>query len=407
MLDVISHLPPPAVQDSVSAARSLKDLLLSHAGQCETEGQIAEPVVAALRQVGLFHLSAPKRVGGGGANLATFVDTVAEIGRSCPATAWSFGILSATTGFCWAMPHLRSQLFPTGDELCCSVVARSGTGVRANGGWKVTGSWGYASGCMHARWALCGVSLFDEEANRTDGGMAFIDLECADEVEIECDWHVAGLSGTGSNRVRTKAHFVPDSLVLLDSTRRHQALDFQQEQREPRDSWPEELQTPLTLVPAMIGAAEGILEEVRGRMGSRPIANWNYARQTDSDQFLAMLGEAAIKIESARMHLHRACALGDVTAQQRPVSQAEKARAQADCGYAMRLVREAGNILMDIAGPAAFALSDRIQRLWRDLNLGSRHNSINAGLSLELYGRFLTGQSSNLPILTSEPTEDR
>jgi alkylation response protein AidB-like acyl-CoA dehydrogenase len=77
----------------------------------------------------------------------------------------------------------------------------------------------------------------------------------------------------------------------------------------------------------------------------------------------------------------------------------DKARIQADCGHAMGLLRAAANRLMDIAGPSAFATSSPLQRFWRDLSLGTRHTALNTRLSLELYGRALTGLKSNLTLL--------
>jgi len=77
----------------------------------------------------------------------------------------------------------------------------------------------------------------------------------------------------------------------------------------------------------------------------------------------------------------------------------QSTRIQADCGYAMELLRGAGERLMDVAGPGAFALSNPLQRFWRDLNVGTRHNALNSHLSLELYGRALTGRSSNIRLI--------
>ena len=54
---------------------------------------------------------------------------------------------------------------------------------------------------------------------------------------------------------------------------------------------------------------------------------------------------------------------------------------------------------MDVAGPAAFAISSPLQRLWRDLSLGARHNAVNARLSMELYGRALLGRESNIDLI--------
>ena len=54
---------------------------------------------------------------------------------------------------------------------------------------------------------------------------------------------------------------------------------------------------------------------------------------------------------------------------------------------------------MDIAGPGVFAENSPLQRWWRDLSMGSRHTALNSRLSMELDGRALTGQDSNLTLL--------
>src|SRR3546814_3291530 len=89
----------------------------------------------------------------------------------------------------------------------------------------------------------------------------------------------------------------------------------------------------------------------------------------------------------------------DETAQQRVLTGFDKAHIQADCGYAMGLLRGAGNRLMDVAGPGAFALSNPLQRSSRDLRFGTRHNHLSSHLSLVLYGRAIAGHPSNIQLL--------
>jgi alkylation response protein AidB-like acyl-CoA dehydrogenase len=95
----------------------------------------------------------------------------------------------------------------------------------------------------------------------------------------------------------------------------------------------------------------------------------DYLRQSDSQVVLEQVGEAAIGIDSAFLHvLHVADAL-DEAAQTRALRAAEQVRLQADCGYAMSLVRRASERLMDIRGASAFAQSNPLQRAWRDIAL--------------------------------------
>ena len=149
----------------------------------------------------------------------------------------------------------------------------------------------------------------------------------------------------------------------------------------------------------MLGAASAMLERVAAAMDTRAVIGWHYAKQRDSQRLVHELGQAALEIDGAWMHIRRAAGMLDDVAPQRLLTGFEKARIQADCGRAMGLVREAGQRLMDVAGPGAFARRNPLQRYWRDLNVGTRHNALNAGLSAELFGRALLGLDSSLELL--------
>lgn len=381
---------------AVERAEALGSLIAEHAGSAEIEGRIPKPVFEALKSAGLFLITAPMRSGGEGEGVRTYVETVTAIARHCPGSAWAYGILTAATGLSASLPEpQRRLLFRRGDELSCFVGSKTGVATPTAGGYLVSGQWPYGSGCLHADWALCGVVIHDSTGEPVDAGYAYLDIT-GENVEILKDWNVAGLSASGSNRVKADGHLVPAELILRDADLMDMAAYVGGMSREPRDFWPVEPQFGLTVIPAMLGAAEGMLEAVRQKMNSRAIIGWNYQRQSDSQLLLAMLGEAAMKIASARMHVLGASDQMDLSGPERALSKQEKVRIQADCGYAMRLVREAAELLLDIAGPGAFALANSIQRYWRDISIGSRHNALNSGLSLELLGRALTGGQSNI-----------
>jgi|GEM_PF-271184 len=385
--------------DPVAVAHSLLPLLRNHADACEREGRVQDPVMEALYDRGLFHITAPRRAGGQGATIWTHIRTVAELAKACPGTAWAYGLLSGITGTVMAMPDdKRALLFRRGDELFCSASARTGIATKVEGGYRVTGKWGYGSGGLHSAWALNGVVFHDGDGNVVDQGMVLLDQE-SDEVGIEFSWKVAGLAGSGSNTIVATDHFVPEALAIRDSQAPDIGALYGVPGIEPRDFWPWEPLFPLGVLGPMPGAAEGMLELVRQSMDKRSVVGWTYPTQSESQLLVARMGEAAMLIDSAWMHIKRACDVLDVIAPERQPTDFEKARAQADCGYAMRQLRDAGNMLMDIAGPGALALANPLQRLWRDLNMGTRHNALNSGLSLELYGRAVLGQPSSLRLL--------
>lgn len=392
----MTNAPSTAAPDPVVAARALVPLLARHAEAAEHERRASAEAIQALRDAGLTKMMFARRAGGPGHKLITHVETVATLARGCPGTAWAFGLLSGVTGSASAMPPaIRDQVFKTGDELVVSVAAQIGSARPTEGGFIVDGSWGYASGCLHADWALNGIRILDADGEQVDAGFAFLPLAGPD-VTIQDTWFTAGLCASGSNTVVARDAFVPTQLVLRFSALRGSRPAAE---TEPRDRWPVEPLFPLGVLSPMLGAAEAMLEQVRESLPKRPTIGWKYANQADSQTFVGQFGEAALEIDSAWLHVRRAVAMIDETAQSRPLSGREKAHIQADCGYAMRQLRRAGERLMEIAGPGAFARSSPLQRLWRDLSVGSRHTALNTMLSSELYGRALLGQASNLALL--------
>ena len=392
--DTPVNIPAVAV-DPVGVARKLVPVLAAHAAEAERLRRPSDQVIQALRNAGLMSFMFPKRAGGAGHKLITQVETVAMLARGCPGTAWAFGLLATVTAAAASMPPAVKQLiFKRGDELACSVAGQIGTARIADTGYVVNGSWGYASGCMHADWALNGVRIIDAQGQQVDAGFAFLPLAGPD-VRIEDTWQVTGLCASGSNTVVATDAFVPAPLVLRFSQLRAAAGSTPAAALEPRDRWPVEPLFPLGVLPPLLGAADAMVEIVRANLPKRPIIGWKYASQAESQTFVSQFGEAALEVDSAWLHIRRAVAMIDDTAQTRPLSGFEKGRIQADCGYAMRQLRRAGERLMEIAGPGAFALGSPLQRLWRDLSIGTRHTALNTMMSCELYGRALLDQASN------------
>lgn len=388
------HPPSP-----VATARQLRALLSGHAERCERERKITPEVMQALRDSGLFKMMFPRRAGGVGNTLICHIETIAELAKGCPSTAWAFSLLSGVTASAASLPPAIAQhIFRNGDELVCSVAGQTGTATLVDGGYEINGSWGYASGCLHADWAMNGVQILDAHGQAIDAGFAIIPLHVP-EVCIKDTWHVSGVAGSGSNTIVATGLRIAQQQVLRYSQLR-QGNDANNSLLEPRDRWPVEPLFPLGVLAPMLGAAESMFEQVHDGMSRRKVIGWQYAEQSASQVLINQLGEARMEVDSAWLHIRRAAAQIDETAQQGPLSGFEKARIQADCGYAMGLLRRAGERLMDIAGPGGFATSNPLQRFWRDLSMGSRHTALNTRLSLELYGRALCGLDSSLQLLT-------
>src|SRR6266542_2169350 len=84
------------------------------------------------------------------------------------------------------------------------VVAPRGTAVPVSDGYRVSGTWSFASGCEHSHWLACACLV--EGSDVPDVCMM---LFPAAAVEIIDTWHVSGLRGTGSHDIAVKDVYVP------------------------------------------------------------------------------------------------------------------------------------------------------------------------------------------------------
>jgi len=83
-------------RELVTTARDLVLLLRKNTARAEELRRLPDENLAALDDAGLFRLRAPKRYGGLEADLRTYMDVVAELGRGCGSTAWIAFISNAT-----------------------------------------------------------------------------------------------------------------------------------------------------------------------------------------------------------------------------------------------------------------------------------------------------------------------
>lgn len=389
-----------AAFDPLAIARSLRPLLSEFAEQAEELGSIPDPVFKALRESGLLLMMVPKRLGGFGCNTITHTRTIAELARGCAGSAWAFGLLSGVTGTAASLPQpARDILFTTGNELFCSVSSLTATATPVQDGYLVSGEWGYGSGCLHADWGMNGVRILNSRGDMVDTGFACIPLKTDSQVQIKNTWRVLGVKASGSNTIVADQVFIPECLILKASESPDCAILLDLPELEAREKIPLEPIFPLGVLSPTLGSAMAMLDYVTQRMPAKKIVGWHYDSQSTSETFVQQLGEAAMDIDSAWLHIERAAAMLDVKAQQQVLSGYDKAQIQADCGYAMWQLRRAGEKLMDIAGPSGFADDNPMQRYWRDLSFASRHSALQSRLSLELYGRARLGLPSNLMLL--------
>ncbi|WFB10529.1 acyl-CoA dehydrogenase family protein [Streptomyces sp. LX-29] len=390
------HLTP-SDQAFVQGAASLVPLLRANAAEAERERRIPDAVLAALADKGLFSASRPSVYGGEQRSLSVFARAAAEIGRGCGSTGWTVGIMAACQWMAGLLPkQAMDEIWAAGREprFCC-VVSLPSQARPDHGGLRVSGEWPYATGSLHADWALVGVPVFEDGAPTTPG----LGLVPIDELEIKDTWHMAGMRASGSNTLVGRDLFIPRHRILnvaeVDAGRALPDVDG----ALYRTGFAAAL--ILYVAGAFIGMAKGALELTLDQIRSGKRMTFTTVEHLrDSPVVQLQVAEAQAKVDTAELHLMRSAGVADDHARHhRLLPTHERARIRMDCGWALRHSREAIELLLDAQGAAAFAETNPVQRLWRDCEVGTRHGMILPALGQQILGADLCGGDSVVHLL--------
>ncbi len=201
--------------DYIERARRLGPMIEAAADEIERRRDLPEPIVAALAERGLFRLLLPRSMGGAELPPAAYVPVVEEIAKHDASVAWCLGqACGCTMTAAYLAPEVAREIF--GGER--GIVAWGPPGPAearmTPGGYRLTGTWSFASGSHHATWLGAHVTVFAEDGTprlRPDGSPVFRTLLFPKPQAAMTDiWHVIGLRGTGSDSYTVTGLFVPE-----------------------------------------------------------------------------------------------------------------------------------------------------------------------------------------------------
>jgi alkylation response protein AidB-like acyl-CoA dehydrogenase len=216
---MISRAEAP-VTDYVERARELGPKLEAAAVEIERRRELPEQLVEALADCGLFRLLLPRSLGGAELPPASFVQVIEEVAKHDASTAWCLGqATGCTMTAAFLDPGVAREIF--GGKL--GIVAWGPPGpaeARAvPSGYRLTGTWSFASGSHHATWLGAHVAILSEDGTprlRPDGGPVIRTLLFPKASARFTDiWHVIGLRGTGSDSYGVTDLFVPEPYTVL------------------------------------------------------------------------------------------------------------------------------------------------------------------------------------------------
>ncbi|MDV7199567.1 oxidoreductase [Rhodococcus kroppenstedtii] len=370
--------------------RALLPDLRAGAAANEQARRLSDDTVAALRRAGAFRIAAPTRFGGLETNLRTMLDVSSTIAEGDGGASWVTTLSNINH---WALglfdERAQAEVYADGPDVVISgVVSPTATARRVEGGYRVSGQWPYASASLHATWCTGGVVVLDEDDSVLDQGMALIP---SSDYTVDDTWYVAGMRASGSNTVVADDVFVPEHRMLsMMGAFSGSYVAERTDSAFARSAFGPML--VMVLVGPQLGMGRAALDLVTTKAAEKSLAYTVFERQADSVAFQMMVAEAALKIDTAHLHAHRAAddVMRWAEAGVYP-DLVSRARVRGDAAVALRSVTEALSILLDATGAGAFADVNALQRIWRDSNVGARHAVMLPRVSVETYGKALLG----------------
>ncbi len=380
-------------QDVIARATALVPLIREHAEKSSEERRVVPEVVAALEEAGLFKLLVPRRLGGLETNLRTMMECVAEVGRGDGSTAWSVALLNVCTWFSTTFSdEAQTEMFSTHEAKACGIFSPPLKSERVEGGYLVSGRWGYSSGSFAATWATLGIGVEGDDPR----ALALIPSSAW---TIEPTWFVAGMKGSGSDTIVVEDHFVPDHRIqrFVDMVEGDYRTSHRVDEQNSNMAFIPV--AALILVGAQVGLARHAMERTLATLPSKNVAYTCYTNARNSPTHQIGVAEAATRFDQAEMLMRRACwDVDSAAADGVLLDRLTRARVRMDTGMIGELVKDGLDELMTANGASSFSDSNVLSRIWRDAEISGRHALVMPELGKEAYGRLLLGADEPLSI---------
>lgn len=380
----------PSADALIARARAMIPALKARARQCTLGGNVPAETIAEMQEAGFFRVLQPGRWGGYEMHPNVFFEIQKALAEGCMSTGWVYGVLGCHP-FELALFHDQAQADVWGTDdamLVSSTYQPVGKVELAEGGFHLSGRWGFSSGSKHCGWVLLGAMIWrDGEPPE----MRTFLLPRSDYRIIDGTWDVFGLQGTGSFDIEVDRVFVP-------AYRTHRASDGfactnpgQAENDGPLYSLPWAQVFVRSVSTAAFGGARAALDGAVQIMKDRVSTNTGKASKADPLLHAAIARAHAQILE---MELALTATFDDLmaTATRGEAIPMEKRVLYAyQSSTVVRRLAELIDGVVQLLGGRAIYMSSPVIQPWLDLNAARAHvandpNNRTSDLVGSLYG---------------------
>lgn len=354
-------------------------------------GKLPESTLHEVIDAGFFKILQPKRYGGFELQPKDFFDVQIKLAQGCMSTAWVLGVV-AIHNWQLALYDDEAQEEVWGDDddtLISSSYMPVGKVTVGDGGYHLSGKWGFSSGSKHCEWVFVGAMIPPHDGKPADYRTFLVPRP---DYTVVDNWDVCGLEGTGSHDIVIDDVFVPEY-------RTHRAIDgfncF-----SPGN---EINNNPLYRIPfgqifvravssSSIGALQAALDSFTGINKHR--IGLNDAKRVSLDPGAQYAAADAVRIidESQTIMYRNFDRMLDAASKGAVLPIEERIKMRYDAALVAPKCADAVNQLFIYSGAQGIFRDHPINRAWLDINAGRTHVANNAGK----LGRNLGGHMMGL-----------
>ena len=385
--------PPPSIDELVTRANEIGAFVRAVAERTEADRHVSSEAIARMRKAGIFRIIQPAAYGGYEYGFDALVRVVAAVAAGCASTGWVCSLGIAHQWLIAAFPQqAQDEYFSDPDAIAFGSYPPVGKVATVEGGYRLSGVWGFTSGCDHARWLVLGGVV--PPSGDLPPKPAFFLLPIGD-IQLDDNWYTMGLAGTGSKNCLVTDAFVPAHRVVAVSDLLAGTTPGADVHNNPLYRQSMLAALPFALVVPLLGAAQGALADfidmakVRTTRGA-VIGGNNRVAEFATVQ--ARVAEATGSIEAARLMILQA--LENVLAAASVGNQSDvdlRLRNRLSQSFSVRLVVQAIDALFQAAGGQGIFTAKPIQRAWRDIHAGAVHVSLTWDAVSTMYGQYALG----------------
>jgi indole-3-acetate monooxygenase len=356
-----------AGNSTLDAARAIAPLITEHVEAIERERLLPKTVVRALIDAGVFRMLVPRSLGGDELDPMTACEVVEELSIRDGAVGWC-GLIGACNGlFAGLLPRAgAAEIYADRDVVLAGQFRPGGTAVQADGGYRVSGRWPFASGIMHSRWLMGGCQIVDRGGTGTgEAKLMFFPREDATVIDT---WHVGGLRGTGSHDYEVKDVFVPS----------RRAVSFADPPVEPGPlySMPSIAMFATIIASVPLGIARHAIEAFKELGGvKKPMYSQGLLR--DGAVAQSHLGEAEAFLRAGRAFLFESLRSAWTIAQRgERLTWHDRGLLWLSATQAVTQAMHAADLVYRAGGAASVYTSTQLERCLRDIRTASQHITV-------------------------------